>query len=236
MSQFRLAIAANHPAIAGSFVQLLATALGRVIESEPLTSLLALRARLRAGLLPRLVLVDCGLYGFDPAEGLAELHLDRPEARLIALTHRPDPAFEAELVRGGARAVLPWTCNPTLAGRVVEIVAAGSSYMSTAALLAVSGGPARVAESEAADILAPAPTAQQRLTECETAILAHIRRGESNRAIGDALGIDENRVKIHLRAIFRKTGARNRTEAAIKAVEPLRLVAPHSGHELRAIA
>jgi DNA-binding NarL/FixJ family response regulator len=61
------------------------------------------------------------------------------------------------------------------------------------------------------------PRAIEPLTERETDILVHIRRGESNRRIGDALGIDENRVKIHLRAIFRKTGARNRTEAALRA-------------------
>ena len=62
-------------------------------------------------------------------------------------------------------------------------------------------------------------------------ILGRIRRGESNRTIGDALGIDENRVKIHLRTIFRKTGARNRTEAALRACgqaisPPLPVAAP----------
>ena len=89
--------------------------------------------------------------------------------------------------------------------------------MSTAALLAAlppvpaNGVPASVA-------LPPLPARPiEPLTERETIILARIQRGESNRTIGDALGIDENRVKIHLRTIFRKTGARNRTEAALRA-------------------
>jgi hypothetical protein len=41
--------------------------------------------------------------------------------------------------------------------------------------------------------------------------------------------MDENRVKIHLRAIFRKTGARNRTEAALRAPFAATALAPTLG-------
>ncbi len=63
---------------------------------------------------------------------------------------------------------------------------------------------------------------------------------ETNRRIGDFIGIDENRVKIHLRAIFRKIGARNRTEAALKASQwlpaPRQVPAVPVDSEFRAIA
>jgi len=218
MSQpLRLLIAANHPTVASALLRKVKVAIGRDLEVETINSLVALRVRLRAGNLPRLVLVDCGLHGFERSETMGELHLDRPEIRLVALTQRESAREEAELVRAGARAVLTWNTCPRLTARVLEIVAVGSSYMSTAALLAVSGGgeAAVTAARLCQPVEATRPT--EPLTEREIDILAHIRCGESNRAIGEALGIDENRVKIHLRAIFRKTGSRNRTEAALRA-------------------
>lgn len=218
MSQpLRLLIAANHPTVASGLLRKVRLALGREVEAETITSLVALRVRLHTGNLPRLVLVDCALHGFDRRTTMDELHLDRPEARLVALVQRDSARDEAELVRAGARAVLSWSACPRLTARVLEIVAVGSSYMSTAALLAVSGGgEAAVTAARLVQPVEPVPPSEP-LTEREIAILAHIRCGESNRVIGDALGIDENRVKIHLRAIFRKTGARNRTEAALRA-------------------
>lgn len=221
----RLLIAASHPTVASGLLRKVKLALGREVAAETITSLVQLRVRMRTGNLPRLVLVDCALHGFDRRETMGELHLDRPEARLVALVQRDSARDEAELVRAGARAVLSWSACPRLTARVLEIVAVGSSYMSTAALLAVcGGGTASAAASLGAPVAVPRPI--EPLTEREIAILAHIRCGESNRVIGDALGIDENRVKIHLRAIFRKTGARNRTEAALRAPHAAITAAP----------
>ena len=242
----RLAIATNQPADAQAFVRRLAAALTRRVEAETITSLVGLRARLRAAGLPPLVLVDCALYGMAPVDGFADLHLDRPEARLIAIASEIDPLLEAETARAGARAVLAWRGCARHAARVVEIVAAGSSYMSTAALLAIGDGAPRIANARPQET-SVAPLLAQGLTDRETCILIHIRLGETNRRIGDFLGIDENRVKIHLRAIFRKIGARNRTEAALKAnlllpamrpvpVPPIPVLPAVVAGELRAIA
>jgi two-component system nitrate/nitrite response regulator NarL len=213
----RLLIAANHPTVASGLLRKVRLALGRDIEAETVTALVALRARMRTGNLPRIVVIDCALHGFDRRETMAQLHLDRPGARVVALLQDASPRDEAELVRAGARAVLSWNACPRLTARVLEIVAAGSSYMSTAALLAITGGSGG-GGTGTARTAQPATRPDVPLTERETRILAHIRRGESNRVIGAALGLDENRIKIHLRAIFRKTGARNRTEAALRGV------------------
>jgi DNA-binding NarL/FixJ family response regulator len=113
--------------------------------------------------------------------------------------------------------VVAWGASTEALLRVLRIVAAGSTVMSTEALMAAV--PPRPANGVPVSVaLPPLPArAIEPLTEREAVIMARIQRGESNRTIGDALGIDENRVKIHLRTIFRKTGARNRTEAALRA-------------------
>jgi len=134
-----------------------------------------------------------------------------------------DPHVEVEVARAGARALLPFDASANQVARVVRIVAEGGSFMSVHALLAVGD---EIARASHALVLGSMTQADETLTDREARILAHIRRGATNRAIGDAIGIDENRVKIHVRSIFRKIGARNRTEAALKAAEILQLQSP----------
>lgn len=59
------------------------------------------------------------------------------------------------------------------------------------------------------------------LSQRESAILAKLTEGVTNKDIANELGICEATVKVHLRTCFRKIGAKNRTQAAIWAVEKL---------------
>ena len=52
------------------------------------------------------------------------------------------------------------------------------------------------------------------LSERESAVLAAVAQGLSNRQIGEQLWISEQTVKFHLRNIYRKLGLASRTEAA----------------------
>ena len=58
-----------------------------------------------------------------------------------------------------------------------------------------------------------------RLSHREHQVLICLARGESNKAIARLCHISEATVKVHLKAILRKTNARNRTQAAIWALE-----------------
>jgi two-component system, NarL family, nitrate/nitrite response regulator NarL len=57
------------------------------------------------------------------------------------------------------------------------------------------------------------------LSHREHQVLVCLARGESNKAIARLCHISEATVKVHLKAILRKTNARNRTQAAIWAIE-----------------
>jgi two-component system, NarL family, nitrate/nitrite response regulator NarL len=57
------------------------------------------------------------------------------------------------------------------------------------------------------------------LSHREHQVLTCLARGESNKAIARLCHISEATVKVHLKAILRKTNARNRTQAAIWAIE-----------------
>jgi DNA-binding NarL/FixJ family response regulator len=62
------------------------------------------------------------------------------------------------------------------------------------------------------------------LTTREVQVLCLIAQGKRNRQIAAELGIATNTVDRHVSSIFRKTGATNRTEAALYAARH-RLVA-----------
>lgn len=57
------------------------------------------------------------------------------------------------------------------------------------------------------------------LTQREREILAHLARGESNKAIARALEISYDTVKLHVRHILAKLNLSSRVEAAVFAVE-----------------
>jgi len=58
-----------------------------------------------------------------------------------------------------------------------------------------------------------------RLSPREREVLAAVARGVSNKQVARELNLAEVTVKLHLRAIFRKTGAHTRSEVAVLATK-----------------
>ncbi len=67
------------------------------------------------------------------------------------------------------------------------------------------------------------PDGQALLTPRELDVLAALAEGLTNKAIARRLNISLHTVKFHLESLFRKLGARTRTEAVAKASERRRL-------------
>ena len=55
------------------------------------------------------------------------------------------------------------------------------------------------------------------LTERQMDVVRLLARGLSNKAIARELGVSEGTVKVHLLAVFRMLGVRNRTSAVLAA-------------------
>lgn len=89
-----------------------------------------------------------------------------------------------------------------------------------------ASSPARRADPASADphvagpgepILLDEECASRRLTERERQVLEALALGAPNKMIARQLEISDATVKVHVKSILRKTGARNRTEAALWA-------------------
>lgn len=66
-------------------------------------------------------------------------------------------------------------------------------------------------------IVGEAPRNPDELTDRESAVMRLVMIGKQNKVIAYEIGLSESTVKVHLRTILRKLGARNRTEAVANA-------------------
>jgi PAS domain S-box-containing protein len=151
-------------------------------------------------------------------DGVALDVTDRHEAR-AALDAALEVARRREASGSGLAAVALQDLARPLAGLRQEIEAlgprAGAARQRLRELEAAIGGALgllRGAEAAAEE----APLAAGPLTARQREIHALLRAGKSNRDIARALGIGEGTVKLHVSALLRRLGARNRTEAALR--------------------
>lgn len=103
--------------------------------------------------------------------------------------------------------------DPALAAELRKLLAgAGHEVVDTAE-------PADIVMSDASAGFAAASEPDALLTPRELEVLGAIGEGHTNKAIARKLGISLHTVKFHVESLFRKLGARTRTEALAKAAE-----------------
>ncbi len=93
------------------------------------------------------------------------------------------------------------------------------------AMRAAAGGETALSPAVAGRLFARLHKPEPTLTAQETAVLAEVARGASNREVARALFISEGTVKGHLTGIFDKLGVRTRT-AAVAVAERRGLLEP----------
>ncbi len=151
----------------------------------------------RAGLL----LVDLFSIDFD-FEGLRRL-VALSQAPAIAVDDRPNPSFAALAQMAGARGYASKNYELDKFRSVIRAVVEGGVHFPQG----TSTRPRRSAPANR----------QLGLSPRQLDVLKCIAVGMSNQQIASSLGITLGTVKLHIHAILRLTGTRNRTEAALIA-------------------
>jgi DNA-binding NarL/FixJ family response regulator len=126
-------------------------------------------------------------------------------AAIVLLTDDPAPAWSAELLRGGIRAVLPHHATPS------QIVAAVFAAAAGLAVVPVDDATAVLPESRAEQMMEP-------LTPRETQVLEMLAEGLINKEIATRLGISDHTAKFHVNSILAKLNASTRTEAVTRGI------------------
>lgn len=172
-------------------------------------------------------LVIFGVRDRESSADLIRIVLERcPAAKIVAIANESQRGCLASAFEFGAHAALFTTITPE--GLVNALHAVVSSEVlvidaSTRHDIPSSLGAHRELPPPPGklDALAGRETRSLdlvRLSEREVAILIWIVRGESNKHIARRFDISEATVKAHMKAILRKIGAQNRTQAAIWAL------------------
>lgn len=142
--------------------------------------------------------------GFDLA-GLRALCAELAPLPLIVHVDSFDAILVRQIIEAGARAVLPTWLPPGLTGAVLQLVAAGETYLPS-----LNGAPVASADgaSSPRGILS-------RLTPRQVAVLRLATEGKSNKEIGRELGLDPNTIKFHIASLMDKLGVDNRVRLAV---------------------
>jgi len=151
---------------------------------------------------PDVALVDLRMPKKDGVAVIRALRDEFPGSRLLVLTTYDGEDEVSRALQAGARGYLLKGAGRAALTEAIRCVHAGRRYV----------------PPELADRILPRPD-DEALSGRELEVLKGIARGQSNEAIGDALGIAENTVKGHVNHLLAKLGVNDRTNALLVALK-----------------
>jgi DNA-binding NarL/FixJ family response regulator len=166
-------------------------------------------ARLR----PDVVLMDLRMPELDGIAATRRLRAQQPDVRVIALTTFDTDEEVFAALRAGA---VGYLLKDVSSARLVEAVLAAARGESVLQPSVAAKVVARVAALPDEAVPRPRPPVVP-LSERELAVVRLLAEGRSNREIAADLFLAEGTVKNHVTALLGKLGARDRTQAALRA-------------------
>lgn len=199
----RILIADDHELLRDTLVLYIGNENG--IEAETAADLAGAEKLLADGAGYDLVLLDFTMPGMNGLEGLKRVMEMPGEHRVAIISGTANREVAEEALAAGAAGFLPKTLSAKSLINAIRFMAMGEQY---APLDFMRAG--EEAESHPlADVLSPR----------ELQVLEGLTHGKSNKEIARDLDIREPTVKLHVKTLYRKIGASNRTQAAMIAKE-----------------
>ena len=165
-----------------------------------------------AELAPDVVLMDLHMPVLNGIAATRRMRVEHPDVRVIALTTFDDDEEVFAALRAGA---VGYLLKDVSSARLVEAVLAAARGESVLQPSVAAKVVARFAQLP--DAPPPPQPLVVPLSERELAVLRLLADGESNREIAATLFLAEGTVKNHVTNVLAKLGARDRTQAALRA-------------------
>ncbi|WP_229211338.1 MULTISPECIES: response regulator transcription factor [unclassified Duganella] len=150
---------------------------------------------------PDITLMDVQMPGRNGIEATKAIRSLNPQARIIILTTYAGDERVARGLKAGASGYLLKNLARTELSSYILAVHAGQWQL-----------PRQVVSSLANNFR------QDTLSKRELEVLRHVADGNSNRCVGDRLGLSEDTIKAHMKTILQKLDARDRTHAVMIAL------------------
>lgn len=162
---------------------------------------------------PELILIDCGVDPERACETLTRLRGDYPTAKIVVLSGTDDPHFTISCFGAPIDGLVSKNVSSTALLISLHLVVAGERvFPSQLVSMLLTHG------AQWTTPTAKVPLGAKSLSEREAQILQCLVEGQSNKVIANHLSVTEATVKVHLKNILRKIQVRNRTQAAIWAL------------------
>ena len=150
-----------------------------------------------------IVLLDFSMPGMDGLSGLERMMAIPGPHRVAIISGTAEAEIAEQTLASGAAGFLPKTLSAKSLINAVRFMALGEQYAPL-------------------DFLRAAPPAKlhpllEKLSQREVEVLQGLTEGKSNKEIARDLDIREPTVKLHMKTLYRKIGASNRTQAAMIA-------------------
>ncbi|MDX2156892.1 MAG: response regulator transcription factor [Hyphomicrobiaceae bacterium] len=200
----RLAIVDDHPL----FIEGVVTALkaARDIDVVGQGHCAADAVRLAESLAPDVLILDINI----PGDGLAAaqyLWASRTATKMVILSVSEDEANVTGAMKAGASGYIVKGVSGLELTRAVREIHRGARYVS----------PSLAARILAAPSTASATPENERLTQRERDVMAHVARGLTNKEVARELSLSDKTVKYYMTSIMQKLRLRNRMEVVLWA-------------------
>ena len=153
-----------------------------------------------------LIILDYSMPGMSGLNGLKVALSHSGGQRVALMSGIATRSIAEEALAFGAAGFVPKTLSAKSLINAVRFMAMGEQYAPIDFM---------TAEDEAA---APNPLAEK-LSRREMQVLEGLSKGKSNKEIARDLDLQEPTIKLHVKTLYRKIGAGNRTQAALIAID-----------------
>ena len=164
------------------------------------------------------VILDVGLPGIGGIEACHQIKKIHPQLPVLILTSHSQPALINRLIEAQAQGYCVKGVAAETLVLAIRSVAAGAFWWDAIASQEIQTAFQHSSSTGAVLPLADAD-GENPLTKRELEILSLVARGKSNQEIADELYIAPGTVRVHVHTILRKLEVRDRTQAALLAIE-----------------
>ena len=185
-----------------------------------------------------LCIIDATTSFEQALELIQDAKSQHPAARIVAIANRLDGATVHAAVSAGVDSFCVATSGRDVLIKTLELTMLGERILPGSVVRDLINQD--FVSSGTADIIPladrrPSDPKMQKLSPRETVILQSLMGGDPNKVIARKLDITEATIKVHVKAILRKIGVANRTQAAMWATGNLKETGSAAGEfrELR---